>query len=280
MERTVPDVAKLKDGSSVEIALWPARPTAGPAGLLPLACPTDRLVLKDDVTTPGWLARFCQTGAGAHQPSGARRRPHLRRGNLASQPARLEPPTGRSGSAWPLIAGQGTWPTSAAGGQLPSIWDWRKWLAYFVRASRPHARPSSDLGSQNKLARQVADIRGQAQPAHLLQWTSHTSGPRWKPWWKDFRPHERTVAKPRCGAPQVAYAGFSSGLGSWAVVVRPLPLHIGLHLDRAAVQIHAHAAFAASGKRIEGGVSMWRVRTCCRPRAPVSCFRLSATMPE
>jgi RimJ/RimL family protein N-acetyltransferase len=59
MERDgVPRVAKLKDGSSVEISL--ARAADGPALLefYRSLSDEDRLVLKDDVTTPGWLARF------------------------------------------------------------------------------------------------------------------------------------------------------------------------------------------------------------------------------
>jgi L-amino acid N-acyltransferase YncA len=59
MERDgFPRVAKLKDGSSVEISL--ARAADGPALLefYRSLSDEDRLVLKDDVTTPGWLARF------------------------------------------------------------------------------------------------------------------------------------------------------------------------------------------------------------------------------
>ena len=98
MERDgFPRVAKLKDGSSVEISL--ASAADGPALLdfYRSLSDEDRLVLKDDVTTPGWLARFLaklELGRG-HQPGGARRRPHLRRGHLAPEPARLEPPRGR-----------------------------------------------------------------------------------------------------------------------------------------------------------------------------------------
>lgn len=67
MERDgFPRVAKLKDGSSVEISL--AGAADGPALLefYRSLSDEDRLVLKDDVTTPGWLARFLaklETGA-------------------------------------------------------------------------------------------------------------------------------------------------------------------------------------------------------------------------
>jgi RimJ/RimL family protein N-acetyltransferase len=59
MERDgAPRHAKLKDGSSIEIAQ--ARPDDGPALLdfYRSLGEEDRLVLKDDVTTPDWLARF------------------------------------------------------------------------------------------------------------------------------------------------------------------------------------------------------------------------------
>ena len=59
MERDgFPRVTKLKDGSSVEISL--ASAADGPALLefYRSLSDEDRLVLKDDVTTPGWLARF------------------------------------------------------------------------------------------------------------------------------------------------------------------------------------------------------------------------------
>ena len=64
-----PRVARLKDGSSVEISL--ASAGDGPALLdfFRSLSDEDRLVLKDDVTTPGWLARFSPNWLQAHPPA-------------------------------------------------------------------------------------------------------------------------------------------------------------------------------------------------------------------
>jgi L-amino acid N-acyltransferase YncA len=53
-----PRAAKLKDGSSVEISLASAADGSALLDFYRSLSDEDRLVLKDDVTTPGWLARF------------------------------------------------------------------------------------------------------------------------------------------------------------------------------------------------------------------------------
>jgi len=91
-----PRVARLKDGSSVEISL--ASAGDGPALLdfYRSLSDEDRLVLKDDVTTPGWLARFlAKLASGASTSLVARADGRICARPPCTAPARLEPPRGR-----------------------------------------------------------------------------------------------------------------------------------------------------------------------------------------
>jgi len=197
MERDgFPRVAELKDGSSVEIAL--ARAADGP-GLLAFyrsLSDEDRLVLQDDVTTPGWLARFL-----AKLESGAATSLVARADGQICGEATLN----RNLHGWSRHVGEirlnvasdrrgkGLGYALAAGVvKLAIDLGLEKMVAYFVESQVAARKTFERLGfrQEAELARQVADIRGAKR--NLLVYANDVSHiwAAMEALVEDYRPHE------------------------------------------------------------------------------------------
>ncbi|HJX63976.1 MAG TPA: GNAT family N-acetyltransferase [Polyangia bacterium] len=197
MERDgFPRVAKLKDGSSVEIAL--ASSADGPALLdfYRSLSDEDRLVLKDDVTTPGWLARFLaklQAGAATSLVARADGRicgeatlhRNLHGWSRHVGEIRLSVASDRRGK------GLGY---ALAGGVVKLAIDLglEKMVAYFVESQVAARKTFERLGfrKEAELARQVTDIRGAKR--NLLVYSNDVSHiwSAMEALVEDFRPHQ------------------------------------------------------------------------------------------
>jgi L-amino acid N-acyltransferase YncA len=161
-----PRIAKLKDGSSVEISL--AGAADGPALLdfYRSLGEEDRLVLTDDVTTPGWLARFlAKLELGAATSLVARAN-----GCICGEATLYRNLHGWSrhvGEIRLSVAsdrrGQGLGYALAAGVvKLAIDLGLEKMVAYFVESQSAARKTFERLGfrKEAELARQVTDIRG------------------------------------------------------------------------------------------------------------------------
>jgi L-amino acid N-acyltransferase YncA len=197
MERDgFPRVAKLKDGSSVEIVL--ASAADGPALLdfYRSLSDEDRLVLKDDVTTPGWLARFLaklQAGAATSLVARADGRicgeatlhRNLHGWSRHVGEIRLSVASDRRGK------GLGY---ALAGGVVKLAIDMglEKMVAYFVESQVAARKTFERLGfrQEAELARQVTDIRGAKR--NLLVYSNDVSHiwSAMEALVEDFRPHQ------------------------------------------------------------------------------------------
>jgi L-amino acid N-acyltransferase YncA len=197
MERDgFPHVAKLKDGSSVEIAL--ASAADGPALLdfYRSLSDEDRLVLKDDVTTPGWLARFlAKLEAGAATSLVARADGRIC--GEATLHRNLHGWSRHVGEIRLSVAsdrrGKGLGYALAAGVvKLAIDLGLEKMVAYFVESQSAARKTFERLGfrKEAELARQVADIRGAKR--NLLIYSSDVSHiwAAMEALVEDFRPHE------------------------------------------------------------------------------------------
>ena len=161
-----PRVAKLKDGSSVEISLASVADGSALLDFYRSLSDEDRLVLTDDVTTPDWLARFL-----AKLDSGAATSLVARADGRICGEATLH----RNLHGWSRHVGEirlnvardrrgkGVGYALAAGVvKLAIDMGLEKMVAYFV-ASQVAARKTFErLGfrKEAELARQVTDIRG------------------------------------------------------------------------------------------------------------------------
>jgi len=161
-----PRIAKLKDGSSVEISL--ASAADGPALLdfYRSLGEEDRLVLTDDVTTPGWLARFlAKLQAGAATSLVARADGHIC--GEATLHRNLYGWSRHVGQIRLNVAsdhrGKGLGYALAAGVvKLAIDLGLEKMVAYFVESQEAARKTFERLGfrKEAELARQVTDIRG------------------------------------------------------------------------------------------------------------------------
>jgi L-amino acid N-acyltransferase YncA len=198
MERDgFPRVAKLKDGSSVEISLAGAADGPGLLAFYRSLSEEDRLVLQDDVTTPGWLARFL-----AKLESGAATSLVARTDGQICGEATLN----RNLHGWSRHVGEirlnvardrrgkGLGYALAAGVvKLAIDLGLEKMVAYFVESQVAARKTFERLGfrKEAELARQVTDIRGARR--NLLVYASDVSH-IWTAMEalveEDYRPHE------------------------------------------------------------------------------------------
>ena len=161
-----PRVAKLKDGSSVEISLASVSDGSALLDFYRSLSDEDRLVLTDDVTTPDWLARFlAKLDSGAATSLVARADGHIC--GEATLHRNLHGWSRHVGEIRLNVArdrrGKGVGYALAAGVvKLAIDMGLEKMVAYFV-ASQVAARKTFErLGfrKEAELARQVTDIRG------------------------------------------------------------------------------------------------------------------------
>jgi L-amino acid N-acyltransferase YncA len=191
-----PRIAKLKDGSSVEISL--ASATDGPALLdfYRLLSDEDRLVLTDDVTTPDWLARFLanlETGAATSLVARAD-------GRICGE-ATLH----RSLHGWSRHVGEirlnvardrrgkGVGYALAAGVvKLAIDTGLEKMVAYFVESQVAARKTFERLGfrKEAELARQVTDIRGVKRDLFIYANDVSHIWAAMEALVEDYRPHE------------------------------------------------------------------------------------------
>jgi L-amino acid N-acyltransferase YncA len=197
MERDgFPRVAKLKDGFSVEISQASAADGPGLLAFYRSLSEEDRLVLQDDVTTPGWLARFL-----AKLESGAATSLVARADGQICGEATLN----RNLHGWsrhvgeirlnvaPSQRGKGVGYALAAGVvKLAIDLGLEKMVAYFVESQVAARKTFERLGfrKEAELARQVADIRGAKR--NLLVYASDVSHiwAAMEALVGDYRPHE------------------------------------------------------------------------------------------
>jgi putative acetyltransferase len=161
-----PRIAKLKDGSSVEISL--ASAADGPALLdfYRSLGEEDRLVLTDDVTTPGWLARFLaklQAGAATSLVARANgricgeatlhRNQHGWSRHVGQIRLNVSPDRRGKGLGYALAAGVV---------KLAIDLGLEKMVAYLVESQEAARKTFERLGfrKEAELARQVTDIHG------------------------------------------------------------------------------------------------------------------------
>ena len=197
MERDgFPHIAKLKDGSSVEIAL--ASAADGPALLdfYRSLSDEDRLVLKDDVTTPGWLARFlAKLASGAATSLVARAKGRIC--GEATLHRNLHGWSRHVGEIRLSVAsdrrGKGLGNTLAAGVvKLAIDLGLEKMVAQLVESQEAARKTFERLGfrQEAELARQVTDIRGAKRD--LLIYANDVSHiwSAMEALVEDYRPHE------------------------------------------------------------------------------------------
>ena len=197
MERDgFPHIAKLKDGSSVEISL--ASAADGPALLefYRSLSDEDRLVLKDDVTTPGWLARFlAKLASGAATSLVARAKGRIC--GEATLHRNLHGWSRHVGEIRLSVAsdrrGKGLGNTLAAGVvKLAIDLGLEKMVAQLVESQEAARKTFERLGfrQEAELARQVTDIRGAKRDLLIYAndvshiWTAMEALV------EDYRPHE------------------------------------------------------------------------------------------
>jgi L-amino acid N-acyltransferase YncA len=197
MERDgFPHIAKLKDGSSVEISL--ASAADGPALLefYRSLSDEDRLVLKDDVTTPGWLARFlAKLASGAATSLVARAKGRIC--GEATLHRNLHGWSRHVGEIRLSVAsdrrGKGLGNTLAAGVvKLAIDLGLEKMVAQLVESQEAARKTFERLGfrQEAELARQVTDIRGAKRD--LLIYANDVSHiwSAMEALVEDYRPHE------------------------------------------------------------------------------------------
>jgi len=197
MERDgFPHIAKLKDGSSVEISL--ASAADGPALLefYRSLSDEDRLVLKDDVTTPGWLARFlAKLASGAATSLVARAMGRIC--GEATLHRNLHGWSRHVGEIRLSVAsdrrGKGLGNTLAAGVvKLAIDLGLEKMVAQLVESQEAARKTFERLGfrQEAELARQVTDIRGAKRD--LLIYANDVSHiwSAMEALVEDYRPHE------------------------------------------------------------------------------------------
>ena len=197
MERDgFPHIAKLKDGSSVEISL--ASAADGPALLdfYRSLSDEDRLVLQDDVTTPGWLARFL----AKLQPGAATSLVARAKGRICGEATLHRNLHGWSrhvGEIRLSVAsdrrGKGLGNTLAAGVvKLAIDLGLEKMVAQLVESQEAARKTFERLGfrQEAELARQVTDIRGAKRD--LLIYANDVSHiwSAMEALVEDYRPHE------------------------------------------------------------------------------------------
>jgi len=198
MERDgFPRVAKLKDGSSVEISLASAADGPSLLDFYRSLSDEDRLVLKDNVTTPGWLARFL-----AKLESGAATSLVARADGRICGEATLH----RNLHGWSRHVGEIRLSVAAdrrgkglgyalAGGVVKLAIDMglEKMVAQLVESQAAARKTFERLGfrQEAELARQVTDIRGAKRD--LLIYSNDVSH-IWSAMEalveEDYRPHE------------------------------------------------------------------------------------------
>lgn len=191
-----PRVAKLKDGSSVEISLASVADGSALLDFYRSLSDEDRLVLTDDVTTPDWLARFlAKLDSGAATSLVARADGHIC--GEATLHRNLHGWSRHVGEIRLNVArdrrGKGVGYALAAGVvKLAIDMGLEKMVAYFV-ASQVAARKTFErLGfrKEAELARQVTDIRGIKRDLFIYANDVSHIWAAMEALVEDYRPHE------------------------------------------------------------------------------------------
>jgi len=198
-----------------------------------------------------------------HQPSGARRRSHLRRGNLVRKPARLEADTWARVrlQAWPLIAGAGLgYRSGRRGVKLAYDLDLEKMVAYFVESQVAARKTFERLGFRKEDGARPPGRRHSAAPSATCSSTPVTSlqhlGRDGSHWWKTSGRTKDSSEAPLWAPRQVAMRRFSPGSARWACrrsTVAPWPSASTL-IGRLVPDYTRTAAVRRLGKGLEGGV--------------------------